>query len=206
MKTAHRRDVFAYSRFDEARNLDFHGWVWTGPHGGVLFDPLPMSEHDAKHLRTLGGASVIVITNSDHVRAAPDLARTLGAKLMAPKAEQGTLDIACDRWLDDGDEVVPGLVARTLDGSKTPGELCLVLEQTTLFTGDLLRSHEGGRLNLLPEPKLKDPRAALASVERVLELYPHLDAVLVGDGWPIFRDGAARLEDLCRSLRAATPQ
>jgi hypothetical protein len=31
-----------------------------------------------------------------------------------------------------------------LNGSKTPGELALVLEKTTLITGDLVRAHQAG--------------------------------------------------------------
>src|SRR6185503_1208369 len=91
---------------------------------------------------------------------------------------------------------VPGLKVVELHGSKTPGELALVLEETTLITGDLIRGQRGGVLNLLPDAKLKDRAQALASVKALLEAHPRIDAVLVGDGWPIFRDGRARLEDL----------
>lgn len=196
MKTAHRPDVLAWSRFDEGRNLDFHGWLWAGPEGGVLIDPVAMSPHDRAHLGKLGGARWIVITNSDHVRAAPELARELGAQVAGPAGERETLGVACDRWLADGDEVAPGLVVHTLEGSKTPGELALVLDGTTAIFGDLVRSHAGGSLCLLPDAKLRDRAAAVRSVARVLELHPRIDAVLVGDGWPVFRDGAARLREL----------
>jgi uncharacterized Zn-binding protein involved in type VI secretion len=97
--------------------------------------------------------------------------------------------------LSDGDELVPGLCVIELHGSKTPGELALVLEGTTLITGDLVRGHALGRLNLLPDAKLGDRAAALASVRRLAAL-ERIEAVLVGDGWPIARDGHARLNEL----------
>jgi hypothetical protein len=196
MKALHRSDLFGWSQFDLARNLDFHGVAWIRPDGNVLIDPLPMSEHDLAHLDSLGGASFIVITNSDHTRAATDLAKRFGASLCGPAAERESFPLPCARWLDDREELVPGLRVRTLAGSKTPGELALVLEDTTLIAGDMLRGHVAGKLNLLPDAKLSDRAAALASVARLVSEHPRLDAVLVGDGWPVFRDGLARLREL----------
>ena len=69
MKALHRPDLFAWTRFDEARDIDFHGYAWIRADGNVLVDPLPMSAHDLAHLERLGGVSTIVVTNSDHVRA-----------------------------------------------------------------------------------------------------------------------------------------
>jgi hypothetical protein len=91
-----------------------------------------------------------------------------------------------------------GLTALALDGSKTPGELALVLDGSTLVTGDLVRAHRGGGLDLLPDAKLVDRAAAIASVRRLAAL-PGIDAVLVGDGWPVFRGGAAALAELVAS-------
>jgi glyoxylase-like metal-dependent hydrolase (beta-lactamase superfamily II) len=87
-----------------------------------------------------------------------------------------------------------------LQGSKTPGELCVILEEDTLVAGDLLRGHRAGRLNLLPDAKLADKAQAIASLERLVAL-ERLDAVLVGDGWPVFRAGAAALRELLREVR-----
>ena len=63
-----------------------------------------------------------------------------------------------------------------------------------MITGDLVRAHEGGRLTLLPDAKLKDKALALRSVARLAAL--EVDAVLVGDGWPVFRDGQRALAEL----------
>ena len=103
--------------------------------------------------------------------------------------------------MGEGDWAVPGLRVLEMAGSKTPGELFLVLEDTTLITGDLVRSHEAGRLCLLPDAKLSDKAAAVASVRRLLELR-EIDAVIVGDGWIVPRDGYRRIEELCASFEA----
>ena len=195
MKALHRKDLYGWSRFDEARNLDFHSVLWVRPEGNVVFDPLPLSPHDAAHLRSFGGVAWVVVTNSEHVRTTRELVSSFGAKVAGPRAEADTFPLKCDRWLSDREELVPGLVAVELHGSKTPGELAFLLEDTTLVTGDLVRGHLGGRLNLLPEAKLKDPARARASVRGLLA-WPRIDAVLVGDGWPVFRGGRAALEEL----------
>lgn len=195
MKRTHRADLRCWSCFDPARNLDFNAWAWLRPGGTVLVDPLPLSDHDRAELEAAGPVSHVVVTNGDHVRAAPELAARYGAVLVGPAGERGTLDLPCERWVGDGEEIVPGLVAFALEGSKTPGELALLLEETTLITGDLIRAHAGGALNLLPPDKLTDPAKAIASVRRLLE-HRRIDAVLVGDGWPVWTGGYAALEAL----------
>lgn len=192
MKYTHRTDLRMWSVFDQSRDVDFNSIAWIRGGGNVLVDPLPMSEGDLHQLEELGGAAVIVITNSDHVRDSAALARRFGAQLAGPVAERAGFGVACDRWLGDGDEVVPGMRAIELHGSKTPGELALLLEERTLITGDLVRGQHGGALNLLPDAKLADVESAKRSVGRLADL-PRIDAVLVGDGWPVFSGGAALL-------------
>ncbi|MFT7654606.1 MAG: hypothetical protein ACI9UU_003726 [Candidatus Azotimanducaceae bacterium] len=193
MKRLHRQDIYGWSVFDEGRNIDFHSVLWVRPEGNVVIDPLPLTEHDQAHLISLGSVSTIVITNSDHERATKSLAEITGARIFGPAGEREQLD--CNAWLEDGDEVVQGLTVMTLEGSKTPGELVLLLEETTLITGDLIRAHEAGKLCLLPDQKLLDKEKAVASLRRLADL-PLVETVLTGDGWPVFRGGAQALADL----------
>jgi hypothetical protein len=195
MKALHRTDLFGWSRFDESRNIDFNSLLWLHPEGNVAVDPLPLSDHERARLREFGGVRHIVITNSDHVRATRDLVELTGARTYGPRAEQNTFPFACDAWLAEGDSVVTGLVPLELDGSKTPGELALVLGGTTLVTGDLVRAHAAGRLDLLPDAKLANAARARDALRRLSEL-AEIEAVLPGDGWPVFRDGRRALEEL----------
>ncbi|MCB9743632.1 MAG: MBL fold metallo-hydrolase [Alphaproteobacteria bacterium] len=199
MKSLHRPGLYSWSRFDAPRNVDFHGLLIVREGGNVVVDPMPLSEHDAAHLDALGGAAWVVVTNSDHVREAEAVAARTGARIAGPAAEQGSMALACARWLADGDTLVPGIEVLALEGSKTPGELALLIDGHTLVTGDLVRAHVAGSLMMLPDPKLTDREAAVASVRRLAAL-PGVEAVLVGDGWPVFRDGKARLEELAASL------
>lgn len=199
MKRLHRPGLYCWSRFDEARNLDFNSVLWVRDGGNVAIDPLPLSPHERERLMKWGGVATIVITNSDHVRATSDLAEATGAKVYGPAAERESFPIRCDGWLETGDTPVPGLRVIALEGSKTPGELALVLDGTTLVCGDLVRGHQAGKLNLLPKDKLRDPARAAASVRRLLDL-PDIDAVIVGDGWSVFRDARGALRELADAL------
>lgn len=199
MKALHRPDLFGWSVFDASRNVDFNGTVWVREAGNIVIDPVALSAHDEAHLKALGGADWIVMTNSDHIRAGREIAEWTGARTAAPVGEQASWPFACDQWLGEGDELVSGLVAHALNGSKTPGELALVIDGHTLVTGDLIRAHRGGSLMILPDPKLADRAEAVRSVVRLAEL-SGIEAVLVGDGWHVFRDGSALLRSLASSL------
>ena len=199
MKQLHRSDLFSWSGFDPDRNIDFHGLLWVRDGGNIAVDPMPMSPHDEQHLLSLGELKTIVITNSDHVRDAKNLAEQTGARIVGPADERDQFPIACADWIGEGDEVAPGLLAFALDGSKTPGELALLLEGSTLITGDLIRAHAGGQLCMLPDAKLADRGKAIESVKRMAKL-SGIVAVLPGDGWPIFRGGGQALSELAAGL------
>ena len=204
MKPLHRPDLFGWSVFNEEKNMDFNGVFWHRPQGNVVVDPVAVSAHDWAHIKALGGIAWIVVTNSDHLRGAESLRESTGAQIAGPAAERATLPLACDRWLVDGESLVDGLVALALHGSKTPGELAMLLGGHTLITGDLVRAPRGGSLAMLPEPKLLNREKAVASVRRLAQL-PAVEAVLVGDGWLLFRDGKTRLRELADREASGAP-
>jgi glyoxylase-like metal-dependent hydrolase (beta-lactamase superfamily II) len=150
-------------------------------------------------LSSLGGAAYVLISNSDHVRDSARIAEFFGARVYGPAAERALLEGVCDEWLEDGAEPLPGLRTLALSGSKTPGELAFVLERTTLITGDLVRAFRAGALDILPDAKLSNRAEAVLSVRRLLAL-SEVDAVLPGDGWPIFRNAQQALRELSARL------
>ena len=199
MKSLHRPDMYAWSIFDRDRNMDFNSYIWIRPKGNILIDPLALSNYDFDRLNSFGGAAWIIITNSDHIRAAKGIAHVTGAKIAAPLGEKETFPIACDCWLMDGDELVSGLQVFALSGSKTLGELALLIEGKTLITGDLIRAPKAGSLTILPDNKLTHTADAVASVRRIAAI-DSIETVLVGDGWSIFRNGSDRLKELAATL------
>ena len=162
MKRLHRRDLWCWSSYYEKLDIDFNSFVWTRDGGNVVIDPLPMTPHDRAHLAKLGGAAWVVITNSDHVRGARALVDEFGAKVAGPAAERERFPIACDAWISEHEPLLPWRVYE-LDGSKTPGELALLIDHSTLVTGDLVRAHRPASLMMLrPEQGLRDDAAERA--------------------------------------------
>lgn len=204
MKALHRPDLFGWSEFNPPRDIDFHSVLWVRPEGGnVAIDPLPVSAHDEAHIDKLGGVHWILLTNADHVRAAAAFRTRWGARIEVPKGEVGTKEIEAlgDVGTFEAEGVLPcGIQCVPMFGNKTPGEVAFVLPPgDTVVTGDLVRSFSGGSLHLIKDAMLKDRAAAIASVRR-LAAFAGIDAVLVGDGWPVFRDGGKRLHELVATL------
>lgn len=195
MKKLHRHDMWCWSQFDKKRNLDFHSYLWVRTEGNVVFDPLPLTEHDQNHLDSLGGVKYVLLTNSDHIRGTQNLVLEYQASVAGPEGERDTFPIDCDRWLSGDDMPLPGLQCIEMEGSKTVGELAFLVEETTLITGDLIRSERAGRLDLLPTDMLVDPEKARDSIKNLLE-FSRIDSVLVGDGWPVFNDGLKQIRNL----------
>lgn len=201
MKRLHRPDLFTWSVYEPEQHVDFNGVLWKREGGNVVVDPPPLAPHDERHLAELGGAAFVLITNSMHVRGAREIAARTGARLLGPAGERGGFPVVCERWLRDGEEPFPGLVVREMQGSKSEGELALVLGETTALFGDLVRAHQAGALMLLRREKLRDPAAAIESVKRFRSLHPRVEHVLVGDGWSAFRNGGALLDELVAASR-----
>lgn len=199
MKLLHKNNLYCWSDFNQERNIDFHGYLWLREAGNVLIDPLPLSDHDMAHLKTFGPVSHILITSSSHVRDGENIATITGAEIWGPVAEQHNFPVSCSRWLDDDDFLFDAIQVFSLDGSKTPGELAFLLENETLITGDLIRCHQAGRLCILPDDKLTDKANAVSSVKRLAEL-DGIQAVLPGDGWPVFNQGDVALKQLLKSV------
>jgi len=199
LKKLHRSDLYCCSVFDKERNIDFNGSLWVSPLGNVLIDPVRMEDYDKKHLESLGGASHIIITNSDHIRDTESISLLTGAKCWGPLAEKEKFPFECDGWLMDGDQPIKGIDVFSLEGSKTEGELAILIEKNTLVTGDLIRSHEGGRLCMLPNEKLQNRRLAVESIKRMASI-KGIQAVIPGDGWPVFNYGHEALLELSNQI------
>ena len=199
MKQLHRSDFFNWTEFNEERNIDFNGTLWLRPSGNVLIDPLPFTGHDINHLKNLGSAAHVIITNSDHVRDAAKILLLTGAKCWGPAAEKDNFPLACEGWLSEEEQPIKGIEVFCLNGSKTPGELALLIDEKTLVTGDLIRAHEGGHLRMLPDAKLQNRELAIKSIKRMASI-KSIETVIPGDGWPLFNYGHEALVALSQEI------
>jgi glyoxylase-like metal-dependent hydrolase (beta-lactamase superfamily II) len=185
--------IWTWSRFSEEKLLDFNGWYVQLPGARLLIDPPLLSEGDAAEIGALGPPELIVVTNKDHRRGAPEARARFGAPIAVHQADAALLGCVADRTFVDGDRLGGALEVLQVPHAKSPGESALWWrERRILFLGDALIGKPAGSLSLLPPEKFPDPKLARRGVERLRGL--PAEAILVGDGVPIVRHGAERLD------------
>jgi len=188
-------DVFTWSRFSEPHGYDFNGYLVRHPGGNVCIDPVEPSPDELTTLEGLG-ATVVVLTNRNHVRAANLLRTALRARVAihaedAAYARQQGAEI--DDLLHAGTRFGP-LVAVAVPG-KSPGEIALHWpERRILVVGDAVVGNPPGHCGLLRDKVMDDPARLRASVETLLAL--DFDVLLTGDGAPILASAHERLAEL----------
>ena len=181
------------------RGIDFNGFHWKRPEGALLIDPMPLNELGLTKLRELGGARWVLITNAEHLRAGPELKQAFSAQLIAPTEERERLGenaALVDCWFENSEDLPPELRADIrvfpLRGGKSPMEPALYLEPLqALYFADLVRSHETGRLRLLPDPKLTDRALVLSTLSEIPDV--SIEAILLGDGDGIYNGAQGAL-------------
>jgi glyoxylase-like metal-dependent hydrolase (beta-lactamase superfamily II) len=174
--------IHSWSVFSEEKRLDFNGFLLVSPGGNVLIDPPRLDPQGEESLRRLGLPAVILLTNKDHRRSAPELRERYSARLGIHELDAPLLGIRPDFTFRDG-EMLPG-GARTVrvPDNKTPGETVFLLEREggIAVLGDALIGRPDGGLSLLPPEKYADPVRAREGIRRLLE-HP-FRRILIGDG------------------------
>lgn len=190
--------VFRWSWFSEPHGYDFNGTLFLHERGNVCVDPPPADEPVLRELEERGVA-VVVVTNRDHVRETEAVrARTGASVAMHPlEAREARESVGLDETLDVGARIGPFQVLGAR--GKTSGEIALFEpERHVLVVGDCVIGKPPGALSLLPEEKLADAPELRRSVRAFLEL--EIEAILVGDGVPILKEGHTALERLVETF------
>lgn len=173
------------------RDVSFNGYLLAVGEERVVVDPPPLTTWDLEHLVALGGATRVVVTNANHLRAAAPLCEQFGASLHVPAADADR--ITCDGATSyvDGDDLF-GLRVVGLQDQKTPGESGLYwADRKLLVVGDALIGVPARSVCMLPPAKYADVDAARRGLSRLTEL--DVGVLLTGDGAPILEDASAAI-------------
>ncbi|MCC7381145.1 MAG: hypothetical protein IT384_04910 [Deltaproteobacteria bacterium] len=184
--------VHAWAHFSEEKQLDFNGLYLQLPGGTVLVDPPALPARDLAQIEALGRPSLILLTNKDHRRAAPEARARFGAPIAIHRRDAPLVDCSIDRTFEDDELLAGALEVISIPNGKSPGESALYWhERRVLILGDALIGRPAGALSLLPPEKYASVEKARQGLERLRSLA--VDAVLVGDGVSILERGAERL-------------
>ena len=161
-----------------------------------LIDPIPLAQARLAELMTHGSAAGILVTNSNHPRAAALFARQLGTTIFA--AEVVTHEFTgLNSQSVLGGEIVPGLAAIPIEGA-APGEMAFHFAEDggTLVVGDALIHFEPYGFTLLPAKYCSNHKQMRRSLRQLLD-WP-FERLLFAHGSPIMVSARARLETLLR--------
>jgi len=184
--------VWRWSVWNEPRKLWFNGHVLEIDGQRVVIDPVDLTD---EIMAGIGPASLCVVTNRDHARAATELCIRTGARLLVPAPDAEALGLRDAQLLDDGDLVAGALRVVAIADAKSPGELALFWpERKLLVLGDAAVGKPRGSLTMLPDDKFADAAAARAGVAALASL--DVEIILVGDGDDLLASGAAALASL----------
>jgi hypothetical protein len=208
MKDTLLEGLHAYSEWQPDRRIDFSSFFWARPEGGVLIDPLPLSDAQRGFVAERGGVRSILLTNADHWRATSVLREALGARVAAPAADREALGARAaevDVFFEQRTELPDGLGdeidIRWVRSGKTAAEAVLYLEPLrALVFGDVVRSHVSGQLMLLPDAKLEDRGQVVRDVLALRDINQH--AILLGDGDSLWTGARSAFLEFLRDLGA----
>jgi glyoxylase-like metal-dependent hydrolase (beta-lactamase superfamily II) len=191
--------ILTWPWFSEPHGYDFSGTLVLSDGGNFCIDPVEPTDEVLDRLSKEGVAQIL-ITNRNHTRAANRVRERTGAQVAihpadaAYASEHGT---PIDAELEVGQHVGPFTIVGV--PGKSAGEVALHdAARRLLIVGDAVIGNPPGRLSLLPERVMDDPRGLRASVRTLLEL--DFDTVLVGDGVSIGEGGRERLQELVASF------
>lgn len=206
MKRTRLPGLFTWSVWQPDRRIDFNGFLWVRPDGNVAFDPMPLGAEQTAIVEAEGGIAAIVLTNADHWRATTELRERFRAEVWAPEGDRdrfGERAEQVDGFFTHAGSLPVGLGAEVavheLRGGKSPVEIAFYLEPLrALLFGDVVRSHEVGRMCLLPDAKLADRDLVLRDLMRLRDR--NVDAVLLGDGDSFLAGARGAFLDLLREV------
>ena len=190
------KDVYTWSVYSQEKGYNFNGWFILKQNplfGNVVIDPPQPSDEDLAQMRSMGGVGQIIITNKDHVRWSKELKKEFNPLTMMPSPDAGSVEIEVDSTFDDGDALAGFLKAVHVPDNKSPGETALFWQQRKiLIIGDALIGKPPGDVSLLPQEKYADITLAREGIGVLAGL--DFDALLLGDGEPIPREGKIPVE------------
>lgn len=184
-----------WQAYDPAVKSDLYATAVEMPAGIFLIDPIPLQPSAAEELIASRQVAGILVTNSNHSRAAADFARRLKAPIFAAPGVATEFEGA--RSVADADEISPGVSAIALPGA-APGEVAFHFadEGGTMVVGDALINFEPYGFTLLPAKYCGDQKEMRRSLRRLLDF--SFQRLLFAHGTPILTTARERLETLLR--------
>jgi glyoxylase-like metal-dependent hydrolase (beta-lactamase superfamily II) len=186
--------AWLWQGYDPAMKADLSASAVKNDHRLVLVDPIPLASNAFDELRSLGPVGPVLITNSNHPRAASRFAEQFDAAIFVSELTAKELPTTNVRTTGAG-ELLPGLTAIPIEGA-APGEMVFHFAEAggTLVVGDALVNFDPHGFCLLPAKYCGDQKLMRASLRQLFD-WP-FERLLFAHGAPILTAARARLSTL----------
>lgn len=187
--------LFLWRAYDRSVKSDLFATAAETAAGLFLVDPIPLAPSPLKELTRSSQVAGVLVTNANHLRAAPTYASQFKTPIFAAPGAVGEFESV--RAISDGEEISPGVSAITLAGA-APGEVAFHFAEDggTLVVGDSLINFEPYGFTLLPAKYCSDQKELRRSLRRLLDR--DFKRLLFAHGNPILASAHARLAGLLR--------
>ena len=183
---------------DPAVKADIFSTACVTEHGIYLVDPIPLQDGALAEL--LGEDSIvgIIVTNANHLRAAPHFAQRFSVPILALPKSIPHKTRSDFREVMDGSNICHELRVMGIDGA-VPGEIVLYYrpDSRALIVGDALINFEPYGFNFLPGKYCLDEEAMRRSLRKLLD-HP-AERMLFAHDTPITSPASERLKRLLDS-------
>ena len=181
--------------YDADVKAELYSTRLTTASGTYLIDPIPLQEDTLDN--RIGSARVagIIVTNSNHHRAAMSFAEQFGVPIFANAETFPNKQPSRLTPIVDGEEVCDGLRAIRIDGA-APGEIVFhyASDGGTLIVGDAVINFEPHGFAFLPAKYCSDQREMRRSLRKLLDY--QAERILFAHGTPILSGAGERLRAL----------
>lgn len=185
-----RPDLFFWQSYEPAVKTDLCCCAIAADEGLLFFDPIPLAAAAEEELIAGRKPRAIVLTNSNHERAAIALARRLEIDIWARAEAKG--EVAATRWFDGKEKLFGNVQAIPLEGF-VPGETAFLHEET-LILGDAIINLPPYGFSMLPDKYCIDPRRGREELKRLIPF--QVEVLTFAHGLPIVEHARERLHRL----------
>ena len=186
--------------YDPAVKADLYSTCLATVAGIYLIDPVPLQKQALDGLIGSSRVAGIVVTNSNHRRAAAQFAQRFPVGIFAhheafPGDKPSRLTT-----ITDGEEISGGLRAIDIQGA-APGEIVLHFPGNggTLIVGDALVNFEPYGFSFLPAKYCSNQKQMCRSLQKLLDY--KAERILFAHGTPILSEAGDRLRVLLNQER-----
>ncbi len=185
------REFFIWQVFDPTVKADLFSTAVLTPAGLLLVDPIPLAPAPLGELKQHGPIAGIIVTSSNHVRAAAEFASRFAVSIFAHRDSK----LAGSVSVDGGDKILDLVKVIAIEDA-AQGEIALHYpsDEGTLIVGDALINLEPNGFSLLPKKYCANQKEMRRSLRQLLAC--PAKRMLFAHGTPILSGAAARLQQL----------